>query len=145
MARQDGNGTGSGGGGGSEPGGTGNGRSADRGFAGTSFLYGGNAAFIEQLHERYRADPASVDAEWREFFAELGDDADAVERAAHGPAWKAPNWPIAANGELVSALDGDWPSATRRSSASTASPRPRASSRPLPRSSAGRPATRCAR
>jgi 2-oxoglutarate dehydrogenase E1 component len=25
-----------------------------------------------------------------------------------GPSWKTPNWPVAANGELVSALDGNW-------------------------------------
>ncbi len=78
-------------------------------FAATSFLYGGNAAYVEQLHESYRADPASVDAEWRAFFAGLNDDPEAVEHSAAGPAWKASRWPIAANGELVSALDGHWP------------------------------------
>ncbi len=29
-----------------------------------------------------------------------------------GPSWQRKNWPIAANGELVSALDGDWGTAT---------------------------------
>ena len=47
---------------------------ANAAFARTSFLYGGNAAFIEQLHARYEADPASVDAEWRAFFESLKDD-----------------------------------------------------------------------
>jgi len=103
MARQDGNGSGTGGGSGPARS-TGNDE-----FARTSFLYGGNAAFIEQLHERYRQDPASVDPEWQAFFADLGDDDQAVEREARGPAWKSPSWPIVANGELVSALDGDWP------------------------------------
>ena len=40
----------------------------------TSFLYGGNADYIEQLYARYAKDPASVDAEWRDFFAGLNDD-----------------------------------------------------------------------
>jgi len=35
-------------------------------FARTSFLYGGNAAYIEDLHARYEQNPASVDAEWRD-------------------------------------------------------------------------------
>src|SRR5881227_643938 len=30
--------------------------------------YGANIAFIEELHERYRANPESVSASWREFF-----------------------------------------------------------------------------
>jgi 2-oxoglutarate dehydrogenase E1 component len=29
--------------------------------------------------------------------------------AAAGPSWKKPHWPIAVNGELTSALDGNWP------------------------------------
>ena len=32
-------------------------------FANTSFLYGGNAAYIEDLYAKYEADPAAVDAE----------------------------------------------------------------------------------
>ena len=43
-------------------------------FAKTSFLYGGNAAFLEQLYAQYQDNPASVDTEWHEFFADLGDD-----------------------------------------------------------------------
>ncbi len=104
MARQDGNGSanGSAGSGSGRPGG-------NDAFASTSFLYGGNAVYVEQMQERYRADPASVDSEWRDFFQSLGDDPEAVEHSAHGPAWKARSWPIAANGDLVSALDGNWP------------------------------------
>ena len=47
---------------------------ANAAFARTSFLYGGNAAYIEQLHARYEADPTSVDAEWRAFFESLKDN-----------------------------------------------------------------------
>ncbi|MDP2356471.1 MAG: 2-oxoglutarate dehydrogenase E1 component [Beijerinckiaceae bacterium] len=74
----------------------------------TSFLYGGNAAYIEDLYARYEADPSSVDAEWREFFGALQDDSAAVKKSARGASWKKPNWPVHANGELVSALDGNW-------------------------------------
>ncbi len=74
----------------------------------TSFLYGANAAYIEDLYARYEKDPASVDAEWQEFFGALKDDPAAVEKSAKGASWQKPNWPIHANGELVSALDGNW-------------------------------------
>ena len=81
---------------------------ANDAFALTSFLYGGNAHYVEQLYESYQQDPASVDAEWRNFFAGLNDDPAAIEKNAQGPAWKPAHWPVAANGELVAALDGDW-------------------------------------
>jgi 2-oxoglutarate dehydrogenase E1 component len=74
----------------------------------TSFLYGGNAAYIEDLYARFQSDPASVDAEWREFFRALGDDKASVEKSARGASWKKANWPVHANGELISALDGNW-------------------------------------
>jgi 2-oxoglutarate dehydrogenase E1 component len=74
----------------------------------TSFLYGGNAAYIEDLYARYEADPASVDAEWRDFFGAMNEDRADVEKNARGASWKQPNWPIHANGEIVAALDGDW-------------------------------------
>ncbi|BBE73608.1 2-oxoglutarate dehydrogenase E1 component [Oharaeibacter diazotrophicus] len=77
-------------------------------FALTSFLYGGNAAYIEDLYARYEKDPATVDAEWRTFFAALGDQKVEVEKNAKGAPWKRPDWPIVPNGELVAALDGNW-------------------------------------
>ena len=43
---------------------------ANANFALTSFLYGGNAAYIEDLYARYEADPKAVDADWQAFFAE---------------------------------------------------------------------------
>ncbi|WP_084572998.1 2-oxoglutarate dehydrogenase E1 component [Methylocapsa aurea] len=108
MARQDSNGAMNGSGGANAP------RSdPNANFARTSFLYGGNAAYVEQLQDAYLRDPASVDPEWRAFFERLSDDGAAIERSAHGPRWKTPGWPIAANGELVSALDGDWPAAEK--------------------------------
>ena len=81
---------------------------ANETFLRTSFLYGGNAAYIEELQARYEKDPNSVDAEWRAFFAALKDESALIEKNARGASWKRPNWPIPVNGELVSALDGNW-------------------------------------
>ncbi|MCK5931150.1 MAG: 2-oxoglutarate dehydrogenase E1 component [Fulvimarina manganoxydans] len=77
-------------------------------FAETSFLYGGNADYIEELYAQYEADPSSVSQDWSDFFSGLKDDAAVVKKNADGPSWQRTNWPIAQNGELVSALDGDW-------------------------------------
>lgn len=77
-------------------------------FLSTSFLYGGNAQWIEDLYARYEADPASVDEQWRSFFGALQEDPSQVVQNARGASWKKPHWPVHANGELVSALDGNW-------------------------------------
>jgi 2-oxoglutarate dehydrogenase E1 component len=82
---------------------------ANAAFALTSFLYGGNGAYIDDLYARYQADPESVDTEWRDFFRSLKDDASDAAKNAYGPSWKQPNWPQPARGELISALDADWP------------------------------------
>jgi 2-oxoglutarate dehydrogenase E1 component len=74
-------------------------------FEQSSFLYGGNAQFIESLYAKYLKDPAAVDAHWRQFFASLSDTPESVA----GPSWARKDWPQAASGELISALDGNWP------------------------------------
>jgi 2-oxoglutarate dehydrogenase E1 component len=81
---------------------------ANETFLNTAFLYGANAPYIEDLYARYEKDPSTVDAEWQAFFGALRDDKKAVEQNARGASWKKPNWPIHANGDLVSALDGNW-------------------------------------
>ncbi len=81
---------------------------ANNAFETTSFLYGGNAHYVEQLYGRYLQDPAAVDAEWRDFFAGLNDDPAVIEKNTRGPAWKPAHRPVVADGELVAALDGDW-------------------------------------
>ena len=53
----------------------------------SSFLTGANSAFIEALYARYAKDPASVDAGWRDFFADLKDEAPLVLRALEGASW----------------------------------------------------------
>jgi 2-oxoglutarate dehydrogenase E1 component len=87
---------------------------ANAAFAHTSFLYGGNAAYIEDLYARYEKDPASVDAEWQEFFKALKDDSRNVTKIAQGASWKKPNWPLRPSGDLVAALDGQWADTERR-------------------------------
>ncbi|HET7192642.1 MAG TPA: 2-oxoglutarate dehydrogenase E1 component [Pseudolabrys sp.] len=77
-------------------------------FARTSFLYGGNAAYIEDLYAKYEADPAAVDAEWQAFFQTLKDDKADVAKNARGASWQKPNWPQRPSGDLVAALDGQW-------------------------------------
>jgi 2-oxoglutarate dehydrogenase E1 component len=85
---------------------------ANAAFALTSFLYGGNAAYVEDLHARYLADPTSVDAQWQAFFQSLKEDgADAAKIAAknaYGPSWRRGDWPQPARSDLTAALDGDW-------------------------------------
>ncbi len=77
-------------------------------FRASSFLQGHNAAFVEQLYARWANDPEAVDEGWRAFFRSLGDDGMQVKREASGPSWARTDWPPQPDGELVSALDGQW-------------------------------------
>ncbi|MFA6206807.1 MAG: hypothetical protein WC689_11395, partial [Methylocystis sp.] len=55
-------------------------------LASTSFLQGANAGYLEGLLAAYEADPSSVSADWRNFFAEMG--VRPQEKAvADGPSW----------------------------------------------------------
>src|SRR3970282_453964 len=40
-------------------------------FLASSYLFGGNAPFVEELYEQYLADAASVPGEWRAYFDKL--------------------------------------------------------------------------
>ncbi|HEX6859406.1 MAG TPA: 2-oxoglutarate dehydrogenase E1 component [Caulobacteraceae bacterium] len=70
----------------------------------TSFLYGGNAAFVEDLYARWRSKPGSVDASWQAFFAQLPESGE----PAHKPSW-TPRQVPAARPDWLSAIDGLWP------------------------------------
>ena len=87
---------------------------ANAAFARTSFLYGGNAAYIEDLYAKYESDPAAVEAEWREFFKSLKDEGADVVKSARGASWTKPNWPLRPDGDLVAALDGQWAETEKR-------------------------------
>ena len=80
-------------------------------FERTSFLWAGNAQFIEQLYERFLQNPQSVDPQWRDFFQGLEDDQARVQLAKHA-AWRGRDGRDG-NGELVAALDGNWKAETR--------------------------------
>lgn len=77
-------------------------------FIDTDFLDGASALYLEQMQARYADNPASVDAQWRAYFDALGEDRANAKANAAGPSWKDPSWPQTPNGELTSALTGDW-------------------------------------
>src|SRR5262249_12823801 len=74
----------------------------------TSFLYGGNADFVEELYAKWASDPGSVEPSWAAFFSSLHENADQVKRAAQPPAWTPAPAPEA-RPDWLSALDGMWP------------------------------------
>ncbi|MFN3521031.1 MAG: 2-oxoglutarate dehydrogenase E1 component [Phenylobacterium sp.] len=77
-------------------------------LAETSFLYGGNAAFVEDLYAKWAANPDAVEPSWRAFFASLHDRADEVQAAAKKPGW-TPRQAPAPRPDWLSAIDGMWP------------------------------------
>jgi 2-oxoglutarate dehydrogenase E1 component len=77
-------------------------------LAETSFLYGANAPFVEELYARWTEDPKSVDPSWQAFFATLRDRTEEVKAAAREPAW-TPRLPPPPRAEWMSAIDGLWP------------------------------------
>ena len=81
-------------------------------------LYGGNADFLDALYEQYLRDPASVDLQWRNYFASLGPAAGErahapvkaaiAERAASGAAVSTPGTGADARQAAVSRLIQVW-------------------------------------
>ncbi|MFI4984083.1 MAG: 2-oxoglutarate dehydrogenase E1 component [Rickettsiales bacterium] len=53
----------------------------------TSYLFGSNAVFIEELYNRYIQDPNSVDENWRQYFKELNDNSQDIQNAVKGAPW----------------------------------------------------------
>ncbi len=82
---------------------------ANEAFLNTSFLYGANAPYIEELYAAYRENPNKVNEEWRKFFLALKDD-KAPTSADHGPSWQRNGTARlkGAEAEMVGALSGDW-------------------------------------
>lgn len=52
-----------------------------------SFLTGDNALYVAHLYVNYLANPLDVSAEWREYFASLGDRESEVLKDLAGPSW----------------------------------------------------------
>ena len=78
----------------------------------TSFLYGANAVFVEEMHARFIDDPNSVDSSWRNFFQSLGDKPQDVRDAVEGPSWYRPELAQPRTSELTALLDGNWAALT---------------------------------
>jgi 2-oxoglutarate dehydrogenase complex dehydrogenase (E1) component-like enzyme len=55
-------------------------------------------SFAEALYRRYRADPQSVDPDWRDYF-------QALEATVSGPSWARTNWPPSDTDGLTAGLD----------------------------------------
>jgi 2-oxoglutarate dehydrogenase E1 component len=52
---------------------------------GSSYLFGGNAPFIEDLYETYLDNPESVTPEWRRYFDQLQQQSAGARDVAHAP------------------------------------------------------------
>jgi len=89
----------------------------------TSFLYGANAAFVEDLHARYAERPDSVSPSWRAFFDQLGDSAGDIRKAAADPQWTRPPTP-AARPDWLAAVDGLWPAVEAKLAKAVAEKKP---------------------
>ena len=76
-------------------------------FEKTSFLHGTNSAFIEQMYEKYLENPVSVPGDWQTFFSGIGDTK--IEKVSNA-SWSLYDKIKINNGDLVSAIDGHWPS-----------------------------------
>lgn len=71
----------------------------------TSFLFGANAAFIEQLYAQYQDQPQSVDPAWREFFAGL-EESVSPTAAKPKASWTPKNGYAYADDFGILGLDG---------------------------------------
>src|SRR5262249_29865621 len=80
----------------------------------TSFLYGANAKFVEEMHEKFLNDPNSVDLSWRPYFPQLHDDPGSVRASVAGPSWYRPDIAQPKTTELTALLDGNWAGLTDR-------------------------------
>ena len=92
----------------------------------TSFLYGGNGAFVEGLYAKWAADPGSVEGSWQAFFSTLRESANEVKKAAAPPPW-APKTSAEARPDWLSAVDGMWPAVEAKLGKAIAAKQPEAS------------------
>ncbi len=93
----------------------------------TSFLYGANAAFVEEMYARYLDDPGSVDSSWRQVFQQLRDAPEDVRHAVAGPSWYRPEVAKPKSTELTALMDGNWAALETRLEQKTRERLPKAS------------------
>ena len=75
-------------------------------FDKTSFLHGINAVYIEEMFEKFQTDPNSVPIDWKEFFTGITDNIK--KQNSLNASWSNEREVELSNGDLVSALDGNW-------------------------------------
>ena len=80
-------------------------------FADTSFLQGANAAYIESLLAAFDANPASVSAEWRQFFTDIGHQVGKPATLSPSSA-KNLSAPSSEDPDLIAAFAGDFSTAS---------------------------------
>ncbi len=71
-------------------------------------MHGANAAYIEDLYERFQENPGSVTADWRAFFTDLKERKETVLAETHGPSWKPKQQVLSVDGDMLNALAADW-------------------------------------
>ena len=74
----------------------------------TTFLYGGNAGFVEDLYAKYAGNPSSVPEDWRAYFDAFGEQPASIVNAEKEPSWARAAAPMA-RPDWMSAIDGVWP------------------------------------
>jgi 2-oxoglutarate dehydrogenase E1 component len=76
-------------------------------FDKTSFLHGANATYVEEMFKKYSDDPSSVPNDWGIFFKNIKDEG--LNSSTYSADW-ANNDLKVQNGDLISAMDGNWSS-----------------------------------
>ena len=69
-------------------------------FEETSFLYGANDAFIEQLYQRWLDAPGSVDPSWAQWFEALSEDGGDMLRESRGASWAPKASKVIGDGDI---------------------------------------------
>jgi len=78
----------------------------------SSFLYGQNSRFIEDLYARYSRDPNAVDESWRSYFRSLEEgNAAALTDHHNGPSWARSDWPVVMDEEGAPEIVSERPAA----------------------------------
>jgi len=54
----------------------------------STFIFSGNATFIQELYRKYLQDPTSVEEQWQEYFANVGDDLNDLIDDFDGATWQ---------------------------------------------------------
>ena len=67
-------------------------------FEKTAFLSKSNSTFIEEMYLKYVNKDSSLPDSWREYFSEIGDQAEEVINEINGPSW-SPSKKVSINKE----------------------------------------------